>query len=222
MYERHVVLDFEFTPIDRKYAEQRQITKNEIIQIGAVLLDSNYRKISTFSTYVKPELSTHIKPSVSRLTGITDRDLENAPSLKEAVEKMTVWTGSDKKTRVYSWSDADLYQLEDVCYLKGIPFPENMRRWMDFQAVWSRLLCTRQKLSLKNAVTSANGQFMGTMAHTALYDAMATAELLIMATAKKEEFAEKTRGIRTLLAPPKKCCTSIGELYGAQLMKFLV
>lgn len=221
MYERHIVLDFEFTPIDKKYVEQKQIVNNEIIQIGAVLLDSNYRKISTFSTYVKPEYAAHIKPSVSKLTGITDKDLENAPSLKEAVEKMTVWIGTDKRTRVYSWSDTDLYQLEDECYLKGIPFPENMRRWMDFQAVWSRLLCTRQKLSLKNAVTSANGQFMGALAHTALYDAMATAELLIMATAKKEEFEEKTRGIRALLAPPKKCCTTIGELYGAQLAKFL-
>lgn len=221
MYERHIVIDLEFTPIPQKCTEQREIAKNEIIQIGAVLLDSNYRKISTFSTYVKPEYATHIKPSVSKLTGITDKDLENAPSLKEAVEKMTVWIGSDKRTRVYSWSDTDLYQLEDECYLKGIPFPENMRRWMDFQAVWSRLLCTRQKLSLKNAVTSANGQFMGTQAHTALYDAMATAELLIMATAKKEEFEEKTRGIRALLAPPKKCCTTIGEIYGAQLAKFL-
>ena len=222
MYERHIVIDLEFTPIPKKFVEQRAILKNEIIQIGAVLLDSNYRKISTFSTYVKPEYAAHIKPSVSKLTGITDTDLENAPSLKEAVEKMTAWIGTDKRTRVYSWSDTDLYQLEDECYLKGIPFPENMRRWMDFQAVWSRLLCTRQKLSLKNAVTSANGQFMGTMAHTALYDAMATAELLIMATAKKEEFKQKTHGIRALLAPPKKCCTTIGELYGAQLMKFLV
>lgn len=222
MYERHIVIDFEFTPIPKKFVEQREIVKNEIIQIGAVLLDSNYRKISTFSTYVKPEFATHIKPSVSKLTGITDTDLENAPSLKEAIEKMTVWIGSDKRTRVYSWSDTDLYQLEDECILKGIGFPENMRRWMDFQAVWSRLLCTRQKLSLKNAVTSANGQFVGTMAHTALYDAMATAELVIMATVKKADFEEKTRGIRTLLAPPKKCCTTIGELYGAQLAKFLI
>jgi DNA polymerase III epsilon subunit-like protein len=76
-------------------------------------------------------------------------------------------------------------------------------------------------MSLKNAVISSNGQFVGTQAHTALYDAMATAELLILATTKKEEFEEKTRGIRALLAPPKTCCTTIGELYGAQLAKFL-
>ena len=222
MYERHVVLDFEFTSIDQKYVEERKVVKHEIIEIGAVLLDCNYRQISRFCTYVKPEFSTHVKPSVSKLTGITDKDLENAPSLKEAIEKMTVWIGTDKRTRVYSWSDTDLHQLKNECRLKNIPFPQNMDRWLDFQAVWSKLLCTKQKLSLKNAVTSANGQFMGAQAHTALYDAMATAELLILATVKKTEFDKKTKGIKQLLAPPKACCTTIGELYGAQLAKFLV
>lgn len=222
MYQQHCVIDLEFTPISKNFMEEREIVKNEIIQIGAVLLDENYRKISTFSTYVKPVYSTHIKPSVTKLTGITDLDVENAPDLAEALKKLTAWIGSEKKTRVYSWSNTDLYQMEDECYLKDIPFPENMYRWMDFQKVYGRLIGYRHQLSLKNAVTSANGQFIGAQAHTALYDAMATTELLIMTTAKKEDFAARAKGIRALLAPPKKCSTTIGELYGAQLAKFLV
>lgn len=220
MYERHVVIDLEFTPIPKKFAEQREIVRHEIIQIGAVLLDANYRKISTFSTYVKPQYAYRIKPSVSKLTGITDLDLENAPSLSEAMNKLVGWIGSDKKTRIYSWSDTDLRQLEDECYLKGIHFPECMYRWMDFQKVYGYLIGYRHQMSLKNAVMSANGQFVGTQAHTALYDAMATAELLIMTTSK-EEFTKRTRSIRELLAPPKKCSTTIGELYGAQLARFM-
>lgn len=220
MYERHVVIDLEFTPIPKSCAAQREIVRNEIIQIGAVLLDSNYRKISTFSTYVKPEFVIHVKPSVTKLTGITDMDLENAPSLAEAMDKLTAWIGTDKKTRIYSWSNTDLYQMEDECYLKSIPFPECMYRWMDFQKVYGRLIGYRHQLSLKNAVTSANGQFIGTQAHTALYDAMATAELLIMTTSK-EEFTQRTKSIRDLLSPSPTCSTTIGELYGAKLAKFL-
>jgi inhibitor of KinA sporulation pathway (predicted exonuclease) len=91
---------------------------------------------------------------------------------------------------------------------------------MDFQKVYGYLIGYRHQMSLKNAVMSANGQFIGTQAHTALYDAMATAELLIMTTSK-EEFTKRTRSIRELLAPPKKCCTTIGELYGAQLARFM-
>lgn len=220
MYERHVVIDLEFTPIPKSYTAQREIVRHEIIQIGAVMLDSNYRKISTFSTYVKPEFAHSVKPSVTRLTGITDFDLEHAPSLAEAMDKLIGWIGLDKRTRIYSWSNTDLYQLEDECYLKGIDFPECMYRWMDFQKVYGRLIGCRHQMSLKNAVVSANGQFTGTQAHTALYDAMATAELLIMTTSK-EEFTKRTKGIRELLAPPKKCSTTIGELYGAQLVRFL-
>lgn len=219
MYDIHIVLDTEFTPIPKSCPEAREIVKNEIIQIGAVMLDSNYRRISTFSTYVKPEFAQHIKPSVTKLTGITDLELENAPSLAEAMDKLVSWIGSDKRARIYSWSNTDLFQLEDECYLKDIPFPKSMYRWMDFQKIYGRLIGYRHQLSLKNAVISSNGQFLGTQAHTALYDAMATAELLIMATVKKNEFEEKTRGIRGLLTPPKN--TTIGELYGAQLAKFL-
>lgn len=218
-YERHVVIDFEFTPIPKKCAAQREIVRHEIIQIGAVLLDANYRKISTFSTYVKPEFAYHVKPSVTKLTGITDLDLENAPSLAEAIDMLVGWIGSDKKTRIYSWSNTDLFQLEDECYLKGIQFPQCMYRWMDFQRLYGYLLGYRHQLSLKDAVMSANGQFLGA-AHTALYDALATAELLIITTSK-EEFAKRTKGIRDLLAPPKKCSTTIGELYGTQLARFL-
>lgn len=219
MYERNIVLDFEFTSIDKKYVEQRRIVRNEIIQIGAVMLDSNYRKISTFSTYVKPMYTQRIKANVSKLTGITDKDLENAPSLAEAMDMLIGWIGPDKKTRVFSWSNTDLFQLEDECNLKDIQFPQCMYRWVDFQRLYGYLLGYRHQLSLKDAVMSANGQFLGA-AHTALYDALATAELLIITTSK-EEFAKRTKGIRDLLAPPKKCSTTIGELYGTQLARFL-
>lgn len=185
-YEKHIVIDLEFTPIPKSCASQRDVVKHEIIQIGAVMLDANYRKISTFSTYVKPKFAYSVKPSVTKLTGITDLDLMNAPSLEEAVEKLTGWIGTDSRIRIYSWSNTDLHQLKNECILKDIDFPNCMSRWMDFQKVYGKLIGSRKKMSLKNAVVSSNGQFYGTQAHTALYDAMATAELLILTTAKEE------------------------------------
>ena len=52
MYKRHIVIDLEFTPIPKRFQEQREIVRHEVIQIGADLLDQDYRKITTFSTYV--------------------------------------------------------------------------------------------------------------------------------------------------------------------------
>lgn len=218
-YDQHVIIDLEWTPIPKICKEEREICRHEIIQIGAVLLDANYRKISTFSTYVKPRYASHIKTNVTKLTGITDADLLNAPDFKEAMEKLSAWIGNGKRTRVYSWSDTDLYQIEDECFLKEVPVPDCMNRWMDFQRVYGRLIGYRHQLSLKNAVISANGQFSGLQAHSALYDAMATAELLIMVTSKTE-FEKNTRHIRDLLIP-QKCTTTIGELYGDRLAGML-
>lgn len=210
-YKQHVVIDLEFTPIPKSYKYERSIVKNEIIQIGAVLLDEQYRKISTYSTYVKPQYAYHIKDSVTELTGIEDADVENAPVLEDAMKKLVGWIGDEARTRIYSWSNTDLYQLEDECYLKGIGFPTVMGRWMDFQRIYGRLIGSRHHLSLKNAMASANGQFVGTLAHTALYDAMATAELLILVTSGK--FEEQTKELRAALRPESKRAT-LGEMFG--------
>lgn len=220
MYKRHIVIDLEFTPIPKRFQEQREIVRHEVIQIGAVLLDQDYRKISTFSTYVKPAFAVHIKPSVTRLTGITDQDVKNAPSFAQAMEKLTAWIGTEDRTRIYSWSDTDLHQFRGECALKGIPFPNSMGRWLDFQKVYGRLIGSRHQLSLKKAVLSANGQFFGTLAHTALYDAIATAELLIMTVSGSVHGQKMCKGC-TVIAAPQTFTTTIGELYGAQLAKFL-
>ena len=154
------------------------------------------------------------------MTGITDQDVKNAPSFAQAMEKLTAWIGTEDRTRIYSWSDTDLHQFRGECALKGIPFPNSMGRWLDFQKVYGRLIGSRHQLSLKKAVLSANGQFFGTLAHTALYDAIATAELLIMTVSGSVHGQKMCEGC-TVIAAPQTFTTTIGELYGAQLAKFL-
>ena len=51
---KFVVVDFEMNPVSSIYKEQKAICTNEIIQIGAVLLDDNYEELDSFQTYVKP------------------------------------------------------------------------------------------------------------------------------------------------------------------------
>lgn len=199
MYTRHIVIDLEFTPIPRHFREEREIVWNEIIQIGAVMLDEHYERIGTFASYVKPCYAEHIADKITALTGIRDADVESAPDLAEALELLTEWIGFDEKTRVYSWSNTDLYQLDDECYLKGIEFPANMYRWMDFQKVYGRLIGICQKLSLKNALGSAENRFDSESMHSALYDALQTAELLQM-TVSKEAFQEKTHVVRSVMS----------------------
>lgn len=199
MYTRHIVIDLEFTPIPRRFREEREIVWNEIIQIGAVMLDEHYERIGTFASYVKPQYSERIPARITALTGITDENVADAPSLAEAADLLADWIGYDDRTRIYSWSDTDLYQLSDECWLKGIEFPVNMHRWMDFQKVYGRLIGIRQQLSLKNALGSAENKFDSENMHSALYDALQTADLLKM-TVSREAFQERTHIVRSVMS----------------------
>lgn len=210
MYKRHIVIDLEFTTIPRRFREERAIIRDEIIQIGAVMLDEHYERIGTFASFVKPRYAEHITEKVSALTGIQDADVESAPDLTEALELLTEWIGFDEKTRIYSWSNTDLYQLDDECYLKGIEFPANMYRWMDFQKVYGRLIGIHQNLSLKNALGSAENRFDSENMHSALYDALQTAELLKM-TVSKEVFSERTSTVRFAMKKASHSFTIGGE-----------
>lgn len=214
MYDRHIIIDLEFTPVSRRYPEIREYMRDEIIQIGAVMLDSEYRFIGSFSSYVKPRYVEKIVPKVVKLTGINDEDLVNAPDLEETLDRLVAWIGDIGRVRVCSWSDTDLWQLDTECWVKGLNFPVCMSRWMDFQKVFCRIVGSNRQISLKDAVSCADVRFRGA-AHSALWDAMATAELLRM-TATDRAFAKSCRSLREKFTLVQSGST-IGELVGLQL-----
>jgi len=197
LYQTHIFLDFEMNPIPWSFPVERKICRREIIEIGAVKLDQNYELVGRYSAYVKPAYGT-ISPRITQLTGITDQAVETAPAFTEAMALFAAWIG-DTRARIYSWSRSDLIQLWDESWLKESELPWQLnQRWMDFQAVYTRLigLSSRQPLSLKNAVGSADYVFGGE-AHRAVYDAENSASLLKLVKAGK--LKERTEAIWQLL-----------------------
>lgn len=75
---KHIVVDLEMNNIRRR-SEARKICTNEIIEIGASMLDENLWEIGKFQLYVKPEYNDVIVPKISRLTGITNEMVANTP-----------------------------------------------------------------------------------------------------------------------------------------------
>ena len=63
---KYVVIDLEMNEINKK-SEVRDICKNEIIEIGAVMLDDNLTEISSFRTYVKPEHNVRIMNKITQV-----------------------------------------------------------------------------------------------------------------------------------------------------------
>jgi len=206
-YDNHIVLDFEFNPVLK---ENRELLKYEIVEIGAVKLDENYKLVDKLSLFVKPELNSAIEQKIIKLTGIRLADVENAMCFEDALYTLADWIGYDKNTRVYSWSESDLWQLDDECYIKDAIFPENMYRWMDLQKIFERIIGypDGQSLSLAYAANMLNVGFSKDKAHRAVYDAEVTAGILQkitsseysedLAKAKKIFVKEETRSTFSL------------------------
>ena len=198
MYKCHVFLDLEMNPIPKEYYEERSISRSEIIEIGAVKLDENYNIIDKFDRFVKPEYS-EVSRIITGITGIKNKDVQNAPGLSEVISEFAEWIG-DEPARIYSWSLTDMYQLIDECWLKDIDMPPQLcQRWMDFQGVYTRLvgLSKANALSLKNAVMIAGYDFDG-REHRAVDDAENSAFLLQIV--KRGELAERTKYIKNMMA----------------------
>lgn len=185
-----IFVDFEMNPIDREYKSQRKIVKNEIIEIGAVRVDELCNITSRFRCYVKPRYNT-IQRNITKLTGITDADVEDAIFFEEALQNFIGWIGSEK-TKIYSWSNTDKEQLFGEALLK-LPEGHNallptFRRWIDLQKIFSRLMGFDHPVKLSNALGMLKIDFRG-LEHSALIDAENSAVLLILLR-NKEKFME--------------------------------
>lgn len=187
---KHIVVDLEMNPIAKQYKKERAICLNEIIEIGAVILDEDFQEIGSFMTYVKPEYNERIEPNIVRLTGITKELVSNAPLFEEAFEMFISFCSSIKdEVEICQWSDSDRHQIEKEMCLKGYEMDtyeeKLMKCWVDFQKEFDQQLGLNRQVSLKDALTYAGLEFEGRR-HDALVDARNTAELLTIARVEEK------------------------------------
>ena len=81
----------------------------EIIEIGAVLLDSENKTVSTFQTFVKPTVHPLLTDFCKELTTITQDQVDTAPSFNIAMTSFLNWLHDHVIAfyDFYSWGDFD-------------------------------------------------------------------------------------------------------------------
>lgn len=181
----HIVIDLEMNKIEKQFHNDKKLS-SELIEIGAVRLDESFQFVDTYQTYVSTDFGP-MDEMIIALTGITDDKLIGAPRFAEAMDDFSKWIGRGKH-QFYSWSMSDIRQFQNEAAFKGyhgkiISVME--RHWNDFQEEYSRLLGIEKKIKLKQAVASADYTFTGAE-HTALADAVNTAEILSLSKHPEE------------------------------------
>lgn len=173
---KYVVLDLEMCRVPKKARDKGFGSSKELIQIGAVELDENYQMVREFSSFVKPEFGV-IDTYIHNLTGISQNDLNNAPTAAEAFSSFCSWLSRDSV--FVTWSNNDIKQIDDELYYKNIDLSElydYLDNYLDCQEIFGEKLNTRKQYKLSEALGISNIVYDVNM-HDALVDARNTAEL---------------------------------------------
>ena len=206
----HIVIDLEMNPVRQSLKELRRQLPDEVIEIGAVKLDDNFKQVDEFQRYVRPEYSK-ITRHIKKLTGITDEMLEDKNTFAVEFKNFMDWIGTDEVT-LYSWSNSDINQLKSECTFKLEDFDIQWleRHWIDLQKEFDDRIGLNGNLALNHAVGAMNKNFKGTQ-HSALADAINTAAILML----MQDEAEFKRTMQPIidLINPSRLSSSIGELY---------
>ncbi len=211
---KYVVVDLEMNPVAQEYKEEKKISRMEIIEIGAVIMDESFLVLGEFKTLVKPMYNTEIYKKYETLTGISTQMVSGAPSFVTAYEMFVNWCESyDDDYEIYAWSENDYNQVVAEMKQKNYTNDAKLRplmHWYDFQKEYTDKLGLERILSLEKALDYAGVTFAGRR-HDALYDAKNTAELF--AIARNEERCNIVLKSVMEAFRPKKVTGTLGEMF---------
>ena len=174
----YIILDMEW---DSAYFQKQKTFINQILQIGAVKLDSEFNVIDTFEKTIKSSISKRVSGRFSRLTGITNDMMRAGIPLKDAVLSYNEWVGEDTVTM--TWSNSDIYSIieNEKNLLDGVKF--KLEKYLDLQSFVQNELRLKgaeitSQISLSTAAEMLSVTTDGLDFHTAKDDSLVCAMLL--------------------------------------------
>lgn len=100
-----VILDLEWNP---SYSKKLKGFINEIIEFGAVKVNSSMEITDTFSALIRPQVGKKLSGKISTLTHLTDEDVEDGCTYTHALSKFRKFLGS---CTLMTWGITDIYVL---------------------------------------------------------------------------------------------------------------
>lgn len=170
MIMNYIILDLE---LNSKAFKSRH--PNEIIEIGAIKLNTELKETGAFQAFVKPKVYRKLFPIVKRKTHISQDDINNAESFKVVLTSFKEWIGKDYI--LCCWGHDDIHHLKSNC-----EFNRRSTGWLkrsvDIQKQFSKIseAPSGQRVSLKNALIML-GIPLEEKLHRADADARYTAEV---------------------------------------------
>ena len=185
----YIILDLEW---DSAYCHKKNGFVNQIIQIGAVKLNSEFKLVDRIEILVKSAISKKVTRRFTTLTGIKTEDMLSGIPLKEATEKYNEWVGEDAVTM--TWSNSDLYVIVENAKLFADGLLPKMEKYADLQKYVQSFIKrddkeTKNQISLSDAAEHFGVSVADFDLHTAADDSQIASKLLKL-TYDEEKFKE--------------------------------
>ncbi len=175
----YVIFDLEW---DNCFYKPEKKFINQILQIGAVRLDSGFNVIDSFTATIRSAISKKVTGRFATLTGITTEKMLAGVTLEQAVRDFNEFSRGAEVTM--TWSDSDLYTIvenERLFKNSGISF--NMNFYLDLQKLVQAKMREKGYTSKNQVSLEAAAEFFGISTegfsmHTALDDSTVCGKLL--------------------------------------------
>jgi inhibitor of KinA sporulation pathway (predicted exonuclease) len=121
----YLIIDLEATCWGRDEGHRGE---NEIIEIGAVVVDDNYEALGEVQRFVKPVRNPILSEFCKNLTSIRQSDVDTAQTfphvLRDFQNQVEQMSGHRLSDLIFcSWGDYDRKQLMKDCRHHNIPYP---------------------------------------------------------------------------------------------------
>jgi inhibitor of KinA sporulation pathway (predicted exonuclease) len=166
----YIIFDLE---LNSKFMKSK--LPNEIIEIGAVRLNSELETTGLFQSFVLPKIHKKLLPIIKRKTGIIQSEISRAASFRTVVARFRQWLGNDYL--LCCWGHDDIHHFITNCELNRLSSVW-LKRNVDIQQQLSALynLPAGHRFSLKNALNVLEIPIKDDL-HRADADARYTAEI---------------------------------------------
>lgn len=169
----YIILDIEFN--GRKFASDLPM---EVIEIGAVRLDSSLRQTDEFTSLIKPVYFSKLNSFIKKKTGIPQEGIDQAAGFPKVITDFVHWLNKSEDFLLFTWGGEDLkrivldtrmHKLDDAFWM-GVDYFDLLKGYIRYKNVTNDVSVEAALIDLE---ITAEGS-----AHRALDDARMTSEVL--------------------------------------------
>lgn len=132
----YIILDLEWNQSSTGEEEVTRVLPFEIVEIGAIKLNSRREMVSEFSELVKPQVYHEMHHITSKLIHLQMEQLEQGNPFPKVAQQFLTWCGEDYM--FCTWGPLDLTELQrNLRYYGMAPLADGPFKFLDVQKLFS-------------------------------------------------------------------------------------